>query len=398
MADYENNPAVNNLRNYLRIRSVQPNVNYDECISFLKHQAEALGIPVRVYEVIPKKPILIMTWEGLEPDSKSLLLNSHMDVVPVAEKSWTHPPFAADLKDGVIYGRGIQDMKSVAIQYLEAVRNLKNQGVRPRRTIHLSFVPDEEIGGRTGMAEFVKTQAFKDLNVGFALDEGIACASDEYLVFNGERSIWHVNIVCRGQSGHGSLLLPDNCGEKLRYIIDKFMDLRGEAKKKLADNPKLTIGDVTTVNLTKISGGLQNNVVPDKMIASFDLRLDLGIDHQHFDTMIGDWCREAGPNVIYDFDQKDPYVQPTAVDDANAYWAAFKSATDSLNLKLKVCTFPGGTDSRFIRECGIPALGFSPMANTRPALHENDESLPVATFLNGIPIYEKIILSLANVA
>ncbi|KPJ15642.1 Aminoacylase-1 [Papilio machaon] len=112
-------------------------------------------------------------------------------------------------------------MKSVAVQYLEAVRRLKNKRIRLKRTVHLSFVPDEEVGGAKGMAEFVKTDHYKNLRVGFALDEGIACANEEYQVFNGERTIWHLNVVCPGKSGHGSLLLPDTCGEKVAKDNDR---------------------------------------------------------------------------------------------------------------------------------------------------------------------------------
>ncbi|KAF9422554.1 hypothetical protein HW555_001758 [Spodoptera exigua] len=218
-SDYESNPSVTNLRNYLRIRSVHPNINYDECITYLRGQAAEMGLSVQVHEPLPKKPILVMTWPGLEPNLPSVLLNSHMDVVPVFEKSWSHPPFEARLVDGVIYGRGVQDMKSVAVQYIEAVKKLKANGIRLKRTLHLSFVPDEEIGGGPGMGKFVQTEAFKNLNVGFALDEGMASATDEYLIYNGERTIWHMKIICPGKSGHGSLLLPDNSGEKVRIKI-----------------------------------------------------------------------------------------------------------------------------------------------------------------------------------
>ncbi|XP_050677923.1 aminoacylase-1-like isoform X2 [Leptidea sinapis] len=338
-----------------------------------------------------------MTWEGQEPNLPSILLNSHMDVVPVFEKSWNYPPFEARIVDGVIYARGVQDMKSVAVQYIEAIRRLKTKGVTFKRTIHLSFVPDEEIGGRNGMAKFVKTEHFKKLNVGFALDEGLASPNEDYLVFNSERSIWHINVNCPGKSGHGSLLLPDNCGEKIRYIIDKFMDLRRESQKKLEDNPELTIGDVTTINLTMLKGGIQNNVIPEKMTASFDIRLALSVNFEDFENMIKNWCKEAGANVTYDFDQKDAYVDPTPVDNTNQYWHAFKSAVDKLKIKLKLRTFPGGTDSRFIREEGTKALCFSPLRNTVPGLHEHNESLAVSVFLEGIKTYEEIIPAIANV-
>lgn len=64
-----------------------------------------------------------------------------MDVVPVVEKSWKYPPFGAEIADGKIYARGTQDMKSVGMQYLSAIKALKDSGIRLKRTVHVSFVP-----------------------------------------------------------------------------------------------------------------------------------------------------------------------------------------------------------------------------------------------------------------
>lgn len=157
---------------------------------------------------------------------------------------------------GNIYARGSQDMKCVGIQYLEAIRRMKMQGQRCKRTIHISFVPEEEVGGVLGMKEFIHTQDFKALKVGFALDEGVANPTEKYYMFNGERSIWHVEVHCPGNPGHGSLLLDNTPGEKVRNIIDKFMDFRAKQKARLAADPKLQLGNVTSVNLTKITVGI----------------------------------------------------------------------------------------------------------------------------------------------
>ena len=152
---------------------------------------------------------------------------------------------------GNIYARGSQDMKCVNIQYLEAIRRLKLNGIRLKRTIHISFVPEEEIGGSPGMKEFSKLQDFKNLNVGFALDEGIASPNNNFLVFYGERSIWQLWVKCTGKPGHGSLMPDDTAGEKFTKIINRFMDFRAKEKAKLKD-PSLKIGDVTSVNLTQV--------------------------------------------------------------------------------------------------------------------------------------------------
>ena len=154
-------------------------------------------------------------------------------------------------EDGNIYARGSQDMKSVGIQYLEAIRRLKLNGVTIKRTVHMSFVPDEEHGAKMGMGKFVESDYFKKLNVGFALDEGEANPTEKFFLFYGERSVWDVLIHCTGNTGHSSLLMNNTAGEKMRYIIDKFMDFRAQEEKRLSD-PKLKLADVTSVNLVRL--------------------------------------------------------------------------------------------------------------------------------------------------
>ncbi len=153
---------------------------------------------------------------GTDADSKSILLNSHTDVVPVTEDKWSVDPFEAVLDEqGRIIARGSQDMKCVGMGYLEAIRRLKANGFTPKRTIHLSFVPDEEIGGSDGMKLFVQTDEFKCLNIGVALDEGIPCPSEQFYIFNNERLPQWIRITAQGVAGHGSSLPQGTAMEKL---------------------------------------------------------------------------------------------------------------------------------------------------------------------------------------
>lgn len=181
-------------------------ITTEPCVAFLRRQAAALGLPMRVHYPAGgdiTKPVVVITWPGAADDDAaaaaatttplaSILLNSHMDVVPVFADNWTHRPFGADMDaEGRIFARGAQDMKCVGVQYLAAIRSLRRAGVqRLRRTVHLSFVPDEEIGGQLGMQAFVATPEFAALNVGFALDEGIASPTDVFSVFYAERAVW----------------------------------------------------------------------------------------------------------------------------------------------------------------------------------------------------------------
>lgn len=78
----------------------------------------------------------------------------------------------------------------------------------------------------------------------------------------------------------------NTAGEKVSYILNKFFEFRAGEVKKLETNPNLTIGDVTTVNLTILEGGVQTNVVPNLMKISFDVRLAIDVSHSEFEDMV----------------------------------------------------------------------------------------------------------------
>lgn len=111
------------------------------------------------------------------------------------------------------------------------------------------------------VAKFVTTDEFRALNVGFSLDEGIASPTEQFNVYYAERTIWEIEFECHGQSGHGLNLFKGTPGEKLHYIIDKFMKFRNGEINKLENNPELALGDVTSVNLTMIKGGTQGALI-----------------------------------------------------------------------------------------------------------------------------------------
>lgn len=299
------NEEIRIFREYLRIPTVHPNIDYgtiflfkfdvkmtfplsEPCVRFLKRQAASLDLVVSVvYPVNEKNPVVIMTWTGSEPNLPSIMLNSHTDVVPVFDEMWTHPPFAADIdEDGKIFARGSQDTKSLGMIYLAAIRALKLNGVNSlKRTFHITFVPDEETGGALGMAAFVLTDEFKAMNVGFALDEAGVSPTNEISVFNDERCPWQIEFICRGPTGHGSILFEQTAGEKITYVMSKLMEMR-KAEVDRMNTGSLPYGKVTTINLTILKGGVQGNVIPPELSVTFDVRLDVDIDHDVFEAQV----------------------------------------------------------------------------------------------------------------
>uniref|UniRef100_W8BVI0 N-acyl-aliphatic-L-amino acid amidohydrolase n=1 Tax=Ceratitis capitata TaxID=7213 RepID=W8BVI0_CERCA len=397
-SDWEHNEEIQIFREYLRIPSVQPDVDYTPCVEFLKKQANSLDLPVEVYHPGgPNKPIVILTWLGRKPELPTIMLNSHMDVVPVSAEKWSHPPFAAEMdEDGRIFARGAQDMKCVGMQYLGAIRALKKKGITLKRTVHVTFVPDEEISGKLGMKCFVQTEQFQNLNVGFCLDEGVANPKDEYLIFNAEKTIWYVKFIINGTTGHGSMLHKNTAAEKFHFILGKMLGLRQKAESALKDDQTLGLGYVTTVNLTVVKGGIQNNVLPPVIEATFDLRLAVDEDLVGLEKQLRNWCKDAGGDINIEFPTKDEKIPPTLLNDTNTFWIAMKKTLEKLDVKFHTDVLPGVTDNRYVRKLNIPALGFSPMINTPILLHNHDEYLGADTYLKGIEIYEYIVPALAN--
>ncbi|RMX44798.1 hypothetical protein pdam_00016343 [Pocillopora damicornis] len=358
----DEDPSVTVFREYLRIKTVQPNPDYDGAVLFLERIAKELDLAFKCVKNAESGKVVavVITWKGKEPDLPSIMLNSHIDVVPVFPEHWTYDPFSAHkTENGDIFARGSQDMKCVGIQYIEAIRKLQSQQFTPRRTIHVTFVPDEEIGGVDGMEKFVEMDDFKSLNVGFALDEGLANPTDAFTVFYGERSVWWLKVICKGPPGHGSRFVEDTVGEKM--------------------------------------GGVQANVIPAEMSAVFDIRITPTMDFVELENKIKLWCNEAGEDVSYEFLQKANNYNLTPTTEDDPWWKAFSTTCKKMNMKIEKEIFPAGTDSRFLRELGLPAIGFSPMNNTPILLHDHDEFLNEKVFLHGIEIYCELLTALANV-
>ncbi|KAF5286501.1 hypothetical protein FQR65_LT12584 [Abscondita terminalis] len=381
--------AVDNFRKYLRIPSVHPDVNYDDCVNFLRGVAEDLQLSFNVYECHPRKPMVVISWIGKEPKLPSVMLNSHMDVVPVIEDDWVFKPFDAVMdQNGDIYGRGAQDVKSLGIQYLEAIRRLKLKRYQPRRSVHVSFAPDEEIGGLLGMKLFAKSEYFKKLGVGFALDEGIP-GQTEYWVYYAEKISKSLIVHCKGQGGHGSLMIDNTPGEKLARLLKKIYEFRANEKEK---------GDeAVTVNLTIMQGGVQNNVIPDEFLITLDTRLPPTVDLEHFVNIVKRWCKDAGEDVWVENLDFEELPQITKLDESNPFWLGFKDAVEKMNIPLKTLVLHASSDARYLRAAGVPTLGFCPHLNTPIRAHRDNEFMNVDVFLHGIGAYCKIIPAIADV-
>jgi len=391
-------PAVTRFREYVRIKTLQPNPDYESAVSWFQVQAKSLGLPIQVVRLSSGFPVVVITWEGSDKSLPTLLLNSHMDVVPVYPDKWTHEPFSAD-KDanGKIFGRGTQDMKCVGIWHLESVRQLKDAGFKPLRTIHMSYVPDEELLGHYGMKLFVQTPEFKALNVGYALDEGLCDPSDTVAFYYGERVCQWIKVTITGNPGHGSQFINGTAADKARKFIDRVMDYRSEQQKKLESTPGFYIGDVNTVNLNTWEGGVQMNVIPSDITLGVDFRVSPRSSLAELDSLLTKWFSESGGGFSLRYVQREDMAPTTPITEVCPFFKAFNGACKQTGCKIRPEIFPAATDSRYFRSLGIKALGFTPAAKTPILLHDHDEYMEESVFLLGLKTMEAVVKALASV-
>ncbi|OMH83486.1 Aminoacylase-1 [Zancudomyces culisetae] len=372
--------SVARFRKYLQVKTVHPTPDYYAC-----------------------KPIVILKLEGSDPTKKSILLSSHTDVVPVFEDKWTYDPFGAERvqqEDGdfKIYARGSQDMKVSGSCHLEALREIKNSGVKLLRNVYAIYSPDEEIGGADGVQALVQTKEFDELNAGFDLDEGVPMIMDKVCVWTAERLLSTVKFTAHGNTGHGSQFIEGTAIEKLLPVINGVMALRDEelAKlKTLKQGAQIAAGEVTAINLTMLEGGKQQNVVPATYSVTFDIRISPKRDAAAFRQSLIDLAAKNGVECEFKFSETRNPV--TNFDTSDAFMSVIDRAFKKHGLEYVQIVCPGATDARFIRLKGIPAVGFCPMINHDLLAHDHDEYVLESQFLNAINVYVDIISEMANI-
>lgn len=211
-----------------------------------------------------------------------------------------------------------------------------------------------------------------------------------------------------GAPGHGSKLFDGAAVENLMDCVETIAGFR-EAQFGMVKSGKRGPGEVVSVNPVYMKAGTPSptgfvmNMQPSEAEVGFDFRLPPTEDVEHIIRRIKEEWAPAHKNLTYKLMQKGPtrdlagrpMVTPTNA--SNPWWSVFEQAIISAGGKLaKPEILSSTTDSRFIRQLGIPALGFSPMTNTPILLHDNNEFLEDKVFLRGIKVYEHIIRALSS--
>ncbi|CAH0702373.1 unnamed protein product [Spodoptera exigua] len=395
---YLDDPAVKLFREYLQIDTSKEE-NIQTGLDFWIRQANDVGLPYAVYSPAGK-PIFVATLEGSDPSLPSIMLNSHMDVVKAKASEWKYPPFDAYMdENGDIYARGAQDTKDIAIQYLEAIKRFKKENVTLPRTLHITIMTDEESGSAQGMKVFVNTNEFKTLNVGFAFDEGQTTPGDTILASFVDKRAWLMNFTIRGVGGHGSLMPDGTAMDNFHTFLNAVNEYRDTQKAILKSVANSTIGaaSYTSININTLKGGIASNVIATEINAIMDMRLASNANPLDIQALINSWLRAAGNNNSVIYIRRENESGITSVDDTNPFWVSMRNTLNGMGIELKPVVKAAMSDAVYIRNKGIPTIGFATKTRTIHRLHAKDEYQNVETFLRGIDIYTEVLKDLANV-
>jgi len=332
-----------------------------------------------------------------------------MDVVPTDSSRWTHDPFAADIADGKLWGRGAMDMKGLGVVQLMAFLSLKRQNVPLARDVVLMAVPDEETGGTLG-AKWMRAQHYADIDPEYILDEGGFGSRDLFapgkLVFGisvAEKKILWLKLRAEGIAGHASQPHDQNPNDRLvRALARLLSEPAPSSSVTVLETMKSRVGTFavnkfnnaiqhSTISLTTLRSGVGDppkiNVIPSVAEATIDCRVLPGTTKEQWLAEIRRRLGDPSIKIEISYEGDEPSV--TTQD--STFYRALESAVKRRHPEAIVTPMivPYGTDANGFRPKGVKSYGFTPVivpAEAAMSMHGDAEYLPVDAVAPAIQI------------
>lgn len=343
------------------------------------------GFDLEVHEVAPGRPNVV-AWLGEKGSGRSLLLEGHTDVVTEGDpREWSHPPFAAELVGGRIYGRGAADMKGGLAAAMVAAGAIKRSGARFTGRLVVGALVDEE-------ADMLGVQHLCTTPIGRELDGAIICEPEQNELCLEQRGVVWARVAIRGRMAHGAM--PEagiNPITALRALLDEVPALERRLRRLCRRSPHLRPATVTpTVVRAPLQGVAQSNVIPSAAQAVLDVRLTPGPEAAAVAAEIDAACRAAAqrlPGAAIEWEAINGYRLATRVEKreplVRAMIAGVRQATGK---RARFGGVPGSTDGTILRTTlGIPIVTCGPGDRLIP--HQVDEYVEVAELVDAARIY-----------
>ncbi|MCT1690431.1 M20/M25/M40 family metallo-hydrolase [Brevibacterium sp. p3-SID960] len=386
-----------------------------------------VGLESQIYESAPGRATLVTRVPGTDPEAPALVVHGHTDVVPADAAEWSVDPFAGEIRDGLVWGRGAVDMKDMDAMIVAVVRTMMRENLRPRRDLIIVFFADEEAGGLYGSQWMAKnhpevfdgaTEAISEVG-GYSVD---IRGQRVYLVQTAEKGIAWLKLIARGTAGHGSQINRDNPVTKLAEAVARIgayewpeqmpqatrdllvgvseltgipfsAETYGELLDELGSVAKFVGATfANTSNPSMLEAGYKHNVIPSTASAYIDCR---HLPGQYEDLRLK--LKElAGEGV--DIEEE---IVATALESpfggrlVDTMVASLQE--EDPDATVLPYTLSGGTDNKALSLLGITGYGFAPLRLTPdldfPAMfHGVDERVPVSALEFGARVLGRFLM------
>jgi len=381
-----------------------------------------------ILERTPGRSNVIGRITGRDPDLPAILVQAHLDVVPADPADWTVHPFAGEIRDGYVWGRGAVDMKDMCATVLTVLHDWTTAGRRPQRDVVVAFVADEEDMGADGAHWLVADHAdvFEGCQVAISESGGFTHHTNGihlYPVATAERGTAHLRLTARGRAGHASRRNNENPVTHLIAALNRLaahhwpIQLTPAVRAFLAQTAaalgtELDLSDVdgsvarlgaaaalaentirASATPTMLTAGYKVNVIPATATAQVDVRTLPGTE----DDILATIDELLGPGITREFVGNQQAVQAPIDSPWFTAMADALRAEDPAAVVVPYC-MGGGTDAKAFATLGIDCYGFAPLwvpagFNYRAMAHGVDERVPVAGLGFGVRVLDRFLSS-----
>lgn len=387
-----------------------------EAAEYVGAYLEGIGLAPEYYEPIPRRTNVMARVPGRNPHKPALVVHGHLDVVPAMAEDWSVDPFAGEVRDGMLWGRGAVDMKNMDAMILTSVADILRAGEQPERDLVLAFFADEENGGVEGSALVVKDHPDWFAGATEAISEvgGYSITVDErraYLLQVGEKALIWIRLIAKGRAGHGSRLHDDSAVVKLaeavavigrtrwpiqltpttEALLRGLSDLTGRS----VDDPDALAGASgpaeaflrstfrTTANPTALTAGYKHNVIPGRAEALIDVRVLPGTE----DDVLAELQQIVGDDIVIETVVRDIGME-TPFEGALVEAMVASLGRHDPGVPVIPYLLGAGTDNKALSRLGITGYGFAPLRlpadlDFTGMFHGIDERVPVESLVFG---------------
>lgn len=423
--------AVDLCRDLIRFASVNDGTGRGkgerEAAEYVAGKLAEVGLEPQVFEPAQNRTSVVTRVPGEDPSRPALLIHAHLDVVPANAKDWTYDPFAAEVADGAIWGRGAVDMLDMDAMTLAVVRDRMRTGRKPPRDVVLAFVADEEAGGVFGAQWLVEKQPqlFEGCTEAISEVGGFSLSVNDdlrlYMIETAQKGIAWIRLTATGTAGHGSMVNDDNAVTRLceavarlgaydfpihvtktvRAFLDEVSDAFGieldpdDMQATVAKlGPLARIVGATlrgTANPTMLDAGYKHNVIPGTASAMVDGRFLPGFEkeyEQELDAAIG-------PGVTREYVHYDIALE-TEFEGALVDAMSHALRAEDPGARAVPYMLSGGTDAKSFSRLGMRCFGFSPLRlpadlDFSGMFHGVDERVPLDSLKFGVRVLDRFL-------